>query len=181
MNLTPNEVVERLQRTIPLLEEEAAKGMRAAVDLTEQRMSEFAPRGATGELSRDITHSVRHGANGVTGLVRPRSPHAGFVNDGTGEGKTVRTASGGAYSASGRVLSAGEEAANPGDALTASGWGSRTGRPLALHLPGGVAFRQHVRGQRAQHFVERTREAVGGEVETILTDVAAAVTDRLFP
>lgn len=183
MKLTPDEVVERLQRTIPLLQEEAAKGMRRAVDLTEQRMSELAPHGATGELSHDITHTVRHGVDGVSGLVKPRSRHAGFVDSGTGEGKAVRGSSGGAYSAStGRALTAGEERSNPSDVLTATGWGSKTrGHPLALHDAGGIAFRSRVRGQRAQHFVERTREAIGGEVETILSDVAEAVTARLWP
>jgi hypothetical protein len=175
------QVVGEILRTVPVLEEEGMRAMQHAVEVTFQRMTELAPRGETGELARDMQHSARKTAGGITGSVRPRARYARFVEGGTGEGKVVRNRSGRGYSAStGHELTAAEELANPFDAMTATGWGSKTGRPLALHMRGGVVFRQHVRGQRARHFVERTREMTAPEVEEILIAGAQRATDRLF-
>lgn len=153
--LTPEQVVTEFARTIPVLEEEAEKAMAAAVELTFQRMSELAPKGATGDLARNVTHAVRKTPEGVSGLVRPRAKYAGFVEDGTGQGNANGYA---------------------------SGWGAKTpGRKLALHVKGGVVYRRRVRGQRATHFVERTREGVVDEVELLLAAAAEHAARRLFP
>ncbi len=153
-HLTPEQVVTEFARTIPVLEDEAEKAMQAAVELTFQRMTELAPKGATGDLARTITHTVRKTPEGVSGLVRPRAKYAEFVEEGTGQGH--------AY---------------------ASGWGAKTpGRKLALHVKGGgVVYRRRVRGQRARNFVQRTRENVVDEVEQLLAVAAEHATRRLFP
>lgn len=180
--VTQEQVTAALRETIPLLEQEAVASMRTAVDLTFERESELAPKGATGELSRDIAHVVRKTTKGVSGTVTPLSPHAGFVNFGTGQGKTLRGSQGQAYFAlTGHAMTREQELADPFGVATAFGYGSKTpGKPLALHVDGGVAFRPRVRGQRARHFVERTREDVAGEVEQILASGAERATARLF-
>lgn len=182
-HMTPEQVVTEFARTIPVLENEAEKAMQAAVDLTFQRMSELAPKGATGDLARNMTHSVRKTAEGVSGLVRPRAKYARFVEEGTGQGKTLRGAHGEAFSAmTGSSVSGAHEAADPLALATASGWGSKTpGRTLALHVKGGVVYRRRVRGQRARNFVQRTRENVVDEVEHLLAVAAEHATRRLFP
>lgn len=180
--MTPEQVVTEMARTIPVMMEEARSAMDRAVELTAERMSELAPKGSTGELARDLTRSVRATKDGLSGLVRPRKFYAGFVDQGTGQGKTARNKAGGAYSSTGRhPLSRAEELADPFGVLTASGWGSRSGGPLAVHVRDGILFRQHVRGQRARHFVERTRDATVDEVETLLAGGAERATARLFP
>lgn len=179
--LTPDQVVAEMIRTIPVLHEEAERAMGAAVELTFQRLAEYAPHGATGELAHNVTHTVHKTADGVSGLVRPRAKYAGMVEGGTGLGKTLRGSQGQAYSASGRGLSAAEELSGSFDVMTAYGWGSKTpGKELALHVSGGVIFRRRVRGQRPRHFVQRTRESTVGEVETLLAAGAQRAMDRLF-
>lgn len=181
--MTPEQVIAGLERTVPVIQEEAVKAMRKAVDLTAERMSELAPKGATGKLSRDLQRSTHQTIDGVNGTVRPRARYAGWVDGGTGEGKSVRAKTGEAYTADGlRRISRAEELADPFNVRTASGFGSKTpGKPLALHVKGGVVFREHVRGQRARHFVERTREATADNVEEILAQGAANAAERLFP
>lgn len=186
-SMTPEQAVTELRRTIPVIQEESERGMHEAVDLTYQRLTEQAPHGATGDLARDVTHVVRRTAHGVSGLVRPRARYAKWVEGGTGQGRVIRTGAkhaagaGRAYNRAGHVLTAGEEAANPFEVMTAPGWGSKTpGHPLALHVPGGVRFRSKVRGQRARHFIQRTRDLVTDEVERLLIAGARRATDRLF-
>lgn len=185
--LTPEQAVAELRRTVPVLEEESEHAMRDAVELTFMRLTEQTPRGESGDLARDVIHTVRKTATGISGLVRPRKRYARYVEGGTGEGNVIRTGAkhsagaGRAYDRSGHVLTAGEEIAHPFDVMTASGWGSKTpGRPLALHLRGGVLYRSRVRGQRARGFVQRTREIVADEVERRLIGGAQRASERLF-
>lgn len=180
--ITPEEATAMILETVPALQEEGRASMGQAVELTLQRMTELMPHGATGEMERDVTHSVRMIGDGFSGKVIPRSPHARFVDQGTGQGKTIRNRHGSAYSAeTGLALSAENEAADPFGALTATGWTSRSpGRPLALKIGGQTIFRQSVRGQRARHFVQHTRDSTHNEVVELLAGGAERATDRLL-
>jgi hypothetical protein len=182
MRVTPEQASRELLRIVPALQEEAERSMRDAVEVGFQRMAELMPHGATGEMERDIQHTVRKTPDGFIGTVRPRSPHARFVEEGTGGGKTIRNRHGSAYSAeTGLAVTAGEEAAGAFGVLTASGWASRTaGKPMALHIGGRVIFRSRVRGQRARHFIERTRELTHTEVMELLAGGAERATRRLL-
>lgn len=178
--MSPEQVSAELRRSIPVLEEEALKAMHGAVDLTHLRMSELAP----GSIGRTVAHVVRHTSIGVSGTVRPTSKHAAFVDQGTGHGKVVRNTAGQAYSfLTGHAVSGAYELSSPFDVRTATGWGAKTpGGKLALHLKGGgTIFRSRVSGQRAQHFVEKTRLETAAQAETLLAKGAQAAADRLFP
>lgn len=179
--LTPEQATAQLFKTVPALHEEGERAMREGVELTWQRMTELIPHGASGELARDVTHQVRKIGDGVSGLVKPRSKHARFVDQGTGEGKTLRSRHGTAYHAeTGLPVSAEHEAGDPFGVMTATGWGAKSGHALALHVRGGVIYRARVRGQRARHFVQRTRDSTHDEVVQLLRDGAERATDRLF-
>ena len=177
--MTSEQVTDELKRTIPVLEEEAASAMHAAVDLTWARMSELAP----GSIGRTVAHTVRKTTTGISGTIRPTSPHAGFVDQGTGHGKVLRNAGGQAYSfLTGHAVSQAYELASAFDVQTATGWGAKVpGKKLALHLSSGVIFRSRVSGQRAQHFVEKTRVETESEATLLLEHGAQAAADRLFP
>jgi hypothetical protein len=149
---TPEEIVAELQRTIPVLREQAARVMHDAVDLTSARMSEAAPKGRTGKLSETIRTTVRETAGGVTGTVRPGARYAGFVDKGSGlyaeHHSSIRAKAG-------KVL-------------------------RFIDSSGNVVYRAQVKGQPAQPFVEESRDSVAAEVQALLEAGAVKATEELF-
>lgn len=124
--------------------------MRHAVHITHEEMSHLAP----GHLSEDIAERVGSGAGSITGAVFPTPDWAKYVDEGTG-----------IY----------VEHHHPITPLASRAQGNPR---AALKLKGG-RFRRSVRGQRGQHFVQRTREHMEGPVGDILEKPAFTVTARL--
>jgi len=152
--LTPEQVVRDLERTLPILEKAGAEAMRAAVDLTRDRMRENAPRGRTGRLSENIAATVNHTQTGVSGTVRPREKYARYVDRGTG------------------LQAEYHSKITPKAARAASG-------RAALKFADGT-FRRSSKGQKPTRFIERTREAAAVEAQHLLEQGAVTATERMF-
>ena len=166
--MTPEEIVRELQRTLPVFEEEAHRAMDEAVDLTYQRKSELAPKGATGKLAPDITHVSRVNQTGVTGTVRARAKYAQFLDEGSGVYAMFQGPARGLLG----VVQAG-----PHHLITPKpGRGPRA----ALKFSDG-SFRRSAKGTPATHFIDRTRTQTEVEVEDTLTNGAVRADRRLFP
>lgn len=144
------DIAAELERTLPVMQEEAVKVMRAAVDLAVDRERGLAP----GRIGTSVSGLVRENATGVSGTIRPRSKIAGLVDKGTG------------------LLheSGFHHAITPTRAKVLKFVGH----------DGQTYYRREIKGQRPQLFVERTRDELAVEVEGLLAAGAQAATDRLF-
>lgn len=156
MNRTPEDIVREFQRVVPVMEEEAERAMHEAVDLTHMRMSENAPKGATGALSSKITALVRVNSTGISGTVRPRVKYAKYIDGGSG------------------LYVEYHSAITPKAVRLA-------GNPRASLKFADGRFRRSSRGTKPTHFIDRTRAGTALEVERILTDGAVKANARLFP
>jgi hypothetical protein len=152
MSLKAEDIATELERTIPVMQEEAEAAMQEAVDITHHRLSENAPRGRTGALSEKITALTRTNATGVSGTVRPRATYAGYVNEGSG------------------IYAEYHHPITP----------KATRGPRARLKFADGSFRRSSKGTPATHFIDRTRDETADEVEDLLAAGAQKATDRLF-
>lgn len=152
--LNAQDVATEIERTLPVLREEASKAMHHAVELAKARLRETAPKGRTGRLSERVSGVVRETQAGVTGTIRPLEKYAAFVDKGTG------------------LLN--ETGFHHPVRPTLHKTMRFVGRD------GGVVFRGRTKGQPPTRFIERAKDEIAADVERVLTSGAEQATKRLF-